>query len=111
METFNFPVNIGPETEYIHNNLKTDFGESNHEHQETKGLNPISRRWSVTLTAQLTELKQVRDFIRRHKGFKTFLWMTPEGETVKVKANEIAISTHGGLRGKISMTFEEDFKP
>lgn len=111
METFDFPLDLNPEVEFIHQKLATDMGEDVHKHERVSGINQSSRKWELERAGFLTELKLIRNFVRRHKGNKPFLWITPEGESVKVKATRMSVSTHGAFRGRISLTFEESFKP
>lgn len=73
------------------------------------GINSVVSTWNVSVTGKKELILEVRNFLRRHAGYKSFRWTEPLGEVVLVRASEGPVSSLGGGIFTISTTFEQAF--
>jgi phage-related protein len=55
------------------------------------------------------ELVQVRDFIDRHEGYKSFLWTPPGGVQGRYRCNGYKTKPLGASLWTLSFTFKQTF--
>lgn len=58
---------------------ETAFGD-NYVQVAGNGINPEAATWEVEFGGPLSDLLPIRAFIKRHGGYKAFLWTNPDGE-------------------------------
>ncbi|NMZ20017.1 phage tail protein [Pseudomonas rhodesiae] len=74
-------------------------------------FNNRSQSWPVTFTGLKPRIKEIMDFIDRHKGSKGFLWEPPLGELGLYKCNGYKPVHRGGQVYAITATFQQTFHP
>lgn len=76
------------------------------------GINNETRSWPLTFWGHGPELRPIRDFLRRHAGFRPFLWMPPmEDQEALFVAREFKLRSLGGGAYTLAVNFEERFAP
>lgn len=76
-----------------------------------KVFNNRSQSWPVTFTGLKGRIKDIMDFLDRHKGAKGFLWEPPLGELGLYKCNGYKPVHRGGQVYAITATFQQTFHP
>lgn len=126
LETFSYLVETGVNENYNPKINKVQFGDG-YIQRSSKGINNNLREFNVTYrsawgvknkngkivpvdTTALDELTEVEEFLKRHKGYKAFLWASyrkpNQGSPVKVVCETWSIDRQQGY-GSINMTFTE----
>ena len=92
---------------YFHPNLV--MGMSN---MSSIGINNRKGQWAYSRTAYSSEIKQIKDFLDKHKGADSFLWKAPLDGEVRVKSDvNYKLTNIGGDVWQISTTFTQVFYP
>lgn len=125
LEIFSFPVESISETFQPKIN-KVQFGDG-YVQRSPKGINNNLREfnlvfkgsWGVRIEngkiaplnmTEYDEMERVENFLKRHAGYKAFLWASPrkykQGEPIKVVCENWSIERQNGY-GTIQMTFTE----
>ncbi|MNJ71201.1 phage tail protein [Pseudomonas sp. R32] len=110
IETFTWPVQTGEQGDVTFAVRTKRFGDG-YEQSVGESLNNRSQSWPVSYTGQKTRVKQIMDFLDRHKGSKAFLWTPPMGELGLYKCASYKPSNRGGIVYTISATFTQTFHP
>ena len=93
------------------NILSSKFGDGYEQHVSI-GINNRKGQWAYSRTAYSSEIKQIKDFLDKHKGADSFLWKAPLDGEVRVKSDvNYKLTNIGGDVWQISTTFTQDFKP
>lgn len=91
--------------------LSTQFGDG-YRQEVGDGINNEERSWPLLFAGYERDIKPVRDFLRRHAGFKPFLWIPPmETEHGLFVAREFSLKPMCGKFYTLTATFEERFSP
>lgn len=91
--------------------LSAQFGDG-YTQEVGDGLNNEIRAWPLQFWGYEWEIQPIRDFLRRHQGFRPFLWTPPiEPDAGLFIARDIRIRAMGGKSYTLSATFEERFEP
>ncbi|RXU04945.1 phage tail protein [Pseudomonas syringae] len=112
-ETFDFDVQVGASGDVKQRTWSNDFGDG-YTQAGGVGINTKSQAWDVTVTGRFgvgQKLQQVRDFLDRHEGFKSFLWAPPGSGQGRYTANGYKLSTLGAGLHSLSTSFKQTFKP
>ncbi|EKU29876.1 phage tail protein [Alcaligenes sp. A-TC2] len=76
------------------------------------GINNEMRTWPLQFSGLEGEIKPIREFLRRHAGFRPFRWTPPmELEPGLFIVREVKLQPMGGNVYTLSATFEERFAP
>ncbi len=75
------------------------------------GLNNLSETWQVSRTGDLALIGPIRDFLKRHGGYRSFLWTLPTGEPVRVRAQGWQLRPRGNGVFTLNTTFQQVFNP
>src|SRR5690606_27902985 len=76
------------------------------------GINNETRSWPLQFVGRDSQIKPIRDFLRRHAGYRRFLWTPPlETEPGLFVALEFRVTPMGGKAYTLSATFEQRFAP
>lgn len=89
---------------------KSVFGD-NYVQVAGDGLNGESDTWSLSFGGVAEETQPILAFLRRHKGFKAFLWTPPDGELGLYRCEKFAIQRRPGSVGVVTATFERAYHP
>lgn len=110
IETFSWP----PDDEAASDNKlrvrKSQFGDG-YAQVVGDGLNGESDSWSLTFGGVAEETQPILAFIRRHKGFKSFLWVPPGGDLGLYRCETFGIQRRPGGVGVVTATFERAYQP
>lgn len=76
------------------------------------GINSETRSWPLEFSGRESEVKPIRDFLRRHGGFRPFLWTPPmESSESLFVVQEMKLRPKGGGTFVLVATFIERFSP
>lgn len=93
------------------NILSSKFGDGYEQHISV-GINNRKGQWAYSRTAYSSEIKQIKDFLDKHKGADSFLWNAPLDGEVRVKSDvNYKLTNIGGDVWQISTTFTQVFYP
>ena len=112
-EIFGFCARVGAAGEIKQRIWENDFGDGYTQSGGT-GINGRSEEWTYQATGRLDageELRQMRDFLDRHEGYKSFLWTSPAGTYGRWKVNGYKLDPQGAGLFKISFTMKQAFPP
>ncbi|WP_175649486.1 phage tail protein [Pseudomonas sp. Marseille-P9899] len=112
-ETFGFCTRVGAAGEVKQRTWGNDFGDG-YEQSGGTGINGKSEEWAHQAAGSLGaghELRQIRDFLDRHEGYKSFLWTSPSGMSGRWKVNGYKLDPQGAGLFKISFTMKQAFTP
>lgn len=106
-ETFTWPVKIGAdgETEF---NKKTIQYDNGYEQNISVGRNNQREKWNVSITDKESVIEEIKAFIKRHAGVKSFYWTPPLCEQGLFLADNPKMVAHGGTKNKkmYTLSFE-----
>ncbi|WP_439895414.1 phage tail protein [Pseudomonas syringae] len=112
-ETFGFDIQVGASGDVSQRTWSNDFGDG-YSQSGGLGINNKSQAWDVSVTGKFGDgqkLQQVRDFLDRQEGYKSFLWTPPGGAQGRYRANGYKLSTLGGGLHTLSANFKQVFNP
>ncbi|KRW62333.1 phage tail protein [Pseudomonas sp. TTU2014-080ASC] len=75
------------------------------------GLNNESRPWALTFGGSKDEIAPILAFVRRHGGFRSFLWSTPEGVLGMYRCPTYRLQAKPNGLQVLSLNFTQAFKP
>lgn len=114
METFNYRVLASPSSQSSFRVLTAQFGDG-YAQEAGDGINLKVDSWSISLMGRLGSeeypLDEIKSFLDRHEGWKTFKWETPLKETKMFKCKSYNLTHVNGDIFTISATFNEVFVP
>lgn len=112
-ETFTFCTRVGASGDIKQRAWENDFGDGYVQSGGT-GINTKSQEWTHQAIGSLEagqELLQMRDFLDRHEGWRSFLWTPPGGTQGRYKVNGYKLDPQGAGLFKISFTMKQVFTP
>lgn len=109
-EVFTWCPVPGASVDYEYSTRAAQFGDG-YEQESGSGINNERQVWSLTFDGNKQRTDAILDFIRKHKGYKYFLWTPPDSlEQIKVKAVSPRKVVDGGF-STITVTFRQYFGP
>ncbi|MBC2680630.1 phage tail protein [Pseudomonas baltica] len=75
------------------------------------GLNNRSDSWALTFAVGEKAALEIKAFLDRHGGFKSFLWTPPLGELGFYRSTAPTVTSHGADRYTLTATFTTAFQP
>lgn len=75
------------------------------------GINGEEQPWTLQLGGTREEVAPPLAFIRRHGGFKAFLWTPPGGQVGFYRCKTFREQQRPGLLVVLSLTFERAYHP
>jgi phage-related protein len=112
-ETFSFDVRVGASGDVTQKTWENDFGDG-YVQAGGIGINTKAQSWDISVTGKLGPgqvVQQVRDFLDRQEGYKSFVWTPPGGAQGRYRSNGYQMATLGGGGMTISATFKQVFNP
>lgn len=111
MERFDFCVDVGTSGDNAFNGEELSFG-GGYSTIVSQGLRSTRRTWNVQFEGSWDDLTsqgaQARAFILRHADRIAFLWRTPAGEELVVRAvGSLKEDSIGGALFRATATFKE----
>lgn len=110
METFTWLVDVGSSVEPEFR-LKTAQMGNGYEQTVGDGLNTVIERWNVNMFGDIVNIGPAYRFLVQHAGHRSFLWTTPLGDEIKVKATDVKMPSNGASTYTLSATFTQSFTP
>lgn len=111
IDTFTWCVRIGASEELNVATLQAQFGDG-YKQVASAGINTSLESWALTCSGTLTEMAEVRAFLKSHV-ISSFWWTNPWGEKklYRVISDSISPSFVNGNFVDIAFTFEQAFAP
>lgn len=112
-ETFGFCTRVGASGDIKQRVWVNEFGDGYAQSGGT-GINTKSQEWTHQAVGSLEagqELLQMRDFLDRHEGWRSFLWTPPGGSQGRYKVNGYKLDPQGAGLFKISFIMKQVFTP
>ena len=107
-EVFEWCPMPGAKVSYEQTVRTAAFGDG-YEQTPGSGINNERQIWSLTFDGNRERTNGIMDFLRRHKGYKYFLWTPPDSEEqIKVKCLTPEKTLNGGYT-VITATFRQHF--
>jgi len=110
LETFTWEPDGDPAAEVVLRAREAKLGDG-YVQVAGDGLNPESDSWDVEFGGPLDEMLEIRAFIKRHGGYKAFLWTNPDGELGLYRCKEYRWRRQPVDLATVSATFERAFHP
>lgn len=110
-ELFDFEISTKPRGSVNFKTRKARFGDG-YVQRVGDGLNNKAQSWAITFDGDMDEGREVTDFLDRHGGHISFLWVPPgRTEPIRVICEGYDEVPHVASQVIITATFEQDFKP
>ena len=90
--------------------LVAKFGDG-YEQGAENGINSESESWPLTFTGSEVRIREIREFLRRHKAIYPFYWTPPLGERALFKSGDLTRTPRGGGVYELTVTFTQGYKP
>ncbi|QBR40949.1 phage tail protein [Kerstersia gyiorum] len=90
--------------------LSAQFGDG-YKQAVGEGINNGSQSWQLQFVGREAEIRPIRDFLRRHKGFMPFRWAPPLDGMGLFEVTEFSVIAKGGNLYEMSATFAQRFAP
>lgn len=110
LETFKWKIEKGAEGDVAQRVRTQQFGDG-YGQSVSDGINNEQQSWPISHTGSAARIKEIIDFLRRHKGAKAFLWTPPLGQLGLYKCNGFKPIHRGGSAYSLTATFEQTFHP
>ncbi|RAU39253.1 phage tail protein [Pseudomonas sp. RIT411] len=110
VETFTWRPLSGAQGQIDHRTRTSQFGDG-YAQVVGDGPNNRSQSWPLTFKGRRETIIEIRDFLDRHAGYRSFLWTPPLGSIGFYRAKEVSISPVGGAVYTLTATFEQAFHP
>lgn len=108
IETFKWRIEreVDPKIDYKTTEVK--FGDG-YVQEIAQGINNEEEEYSVRIHAYETEAKEIRDFFRRHQGYKAFFWTPPLGDLGLYRCKNATPKPQGGGLYVFTGTFVKSY--
>ena len=107
-EVFEWDPSVDPTGNTKFRNRSAQFGNGYRQVAED-GINGEEQSWPLTFGGDASEVKPIRDFLRRHKGATPFQWTPPLGDPALWTCAEFNVTPHGSELYTLTATFEQYF--
>ncbi|AKF98714.1 TPA: phage tail protein [Pseudomonas aeruginosa] len=110
VETFTWCVHSQSSGTTDYATLNRKFGDG-YEQVAENGLNNVAQSWNISISGTGAKIKEIRNFLDRHAGAKSFLWTPPLGELGFYRGTAPSISGGGGDYYTLTATFTQAYHP
>ncbi len=110
VETFTWCAKLGSSSTAEYRNRSSKFG-SGYEQVVGDGINNISDAWSLSFIVDEIEALQIKGFLDRHAGNKSFFWTPPLGGLNFYRASAPTVAPNGAGFFTLTTTFTQSFLP
>ena len=110
METFTWCVHAQSSgaTSYATRSSRFGYG---YEQVVADGPNNVSEEWNISISGRGAVIKEIKKFLNRHAGAKSFLWTPPLGELGMYLGGPPSLSEGEGDYYTLTATFQQSFHP
>lgn len=109
-ETFKFSASLQTEGTINQKVQTSDFGDG-YSQSTSIGINNQYEEWNVNFKGKASYINQIRDFLDRHEGNKSFYWTPPDGKQGRYRSTNYKINPLGGNAYELTSTFTQTFEP
>lgn len=115
LETFTYAPRVNPVGDHSFRIREVQFGDG-YKQSVGDGLNTELQSWSLTFIGNWQRITEIRNFFKRHGGYKAFKWTTPNFDVGLFTCNKYQVTALGKNARKdhmyqLTATFEIAFKP
>ncbi|WP_431221727.1 phage tail protein [Serratia sp. L9] len=115
LETFTYAARVNPTGDHSFRVREVQFGDG-YKQQVGDGLNAELQSWSLTFVGNWQRITEIRNFFKRHAGYKSFKWTSPNFELGLYTCNKFQVTAMGKNARSEPMyqlvaTFDTAFKP
>ena len=110
VETFTWCPKVEPTSSPEYRVRASKFG-NGYEQVVGDGINNKVDSWPLTFVLSQAVAIEVKAFLDRHGGFKSFLWTPPLGEVSFFRAKAPTITPNGAGIFTLTTTFTQSFLP
>ncbi len=110
IEEFTWYARINAEEEVTFRTRSAQFGDG-YQQVSGDGLNPRSQKWTVEFTGSENYIADIKAFLDRHAGTKSFSWRPPLEPLGLFRCNSYKPTALGAGKYNLSATFEQAFAP
>lgn len=110
VETFTWCPYVSATSAPEYRNRSSKFG-NGYEQIVGDGPNNLVDSWPLTFVGKEAEVAEIKAFLDRHAGHKSFFWTPPLGELSFYRATAPAVTTLGAGMYSLSTTFNQSFLP
>ncbi|MDI3399663.1 phage tail protein [Pseudomonas sp. V88_4] len=110
VETFSWCPFVSATSAPEYRNRTSKFGNG---YEQVVGDGPNNRQdaWPLTFVVKEAVALQIKDFLDRHAGHKSFLWTPPLGDLSFYRASAPAVTSLGAGMYSLATTFTQSFLP
>lgn len=112
-ETFTYCTRVGATGDIMQRAWENEFGDG-YIQAGGIGINTKSQSWDISVVGRMApgdDLLNIRDFLDRHEGYKSFLWTPPGGTQGRYSANGYKLNAAGAGIITLSATFKQVYRP
>jgi len=110
VETFSWCPKVAAQADTSFRTRKAQFGD-NYAQVAGDGINPVTSQWSVSFTGDEAYVLAIKAFLKRHAGWKSFIWKPPLEPAGLWRSESVQIATHGADLYTLSTTFIQAYHP
>lgn len=110
VEIFTWCASLGASSTPDYRNRSSKFG-NGYEQVVGDGPNNKVDSWALTFVVREAVALEIKDFLDRHAGFRSFFWTPPLGEMSFFRASAPAVSANGAGFYTLTSTFTQSFLP
>jgi len=106
LETFAWSVLAGPSGPLDMRYREAQFGDG-YSQAVGDGINNLSESWQIQLGGSTEEVRPALEFLRRHGGWKSFVWTSPSGLQALFRGRELQQASPAPGLLQLSATFTQ----
>lgn len=111
---FTWPVDVGTGADFDYQVNEIQLGDG-YNITQGRGIHTERQVWNVSMFVDRLNPSspgnQALAFLRARKGYQTFQWTNPYGETILVKCKGLKDTSNGATTFTMQATFEQTWEP
>jgi phage-related protein len=108
-EIFTWRPDMSVPATFTQRTRTAQFG-SGYAQEAGDGLNTETQNWEMTFTGTKARMTEILSFLRKHQGYKAFIWETPFDGQCFFKCRSYGLTPLGAELWKLAGTFEQTFQ-
>lgn len=110
IEVFSWCPRVNAEADTTFRTRKAKFGDG-YEQVSGDGLNPRSQQWTLNFTGNEAYILEIKAFLDRHGGTKSFQWKPPLEDLGLYRSEDYKPTALGAGKFNLEATFIQAFRP
>ena len=110
LETFTWCARINAQGDSTFSTRKIQFGDG-YTQTAGNGLNPRSQSWDLTFTGTETFIREIKNFLDSHQGWRSFVWKPPLEDSGLYRCEEYQPTALGAGLYELTATFVQSYRP